>query len=268
MSRKIFNRPAERALRKRLVSFVVLAMLFVPVVGQEQPTAEELLACAQANWSSATFHGVLYIKTFRPEFSREFRLEVWSAADNEQAMIRALEPQDEAGSGYLLLDDELWFYTPQAGQVISLPSASLGEAFFGSDVAVEDLYRGTIGERYSAQLLGTRSDTEGRLIHRLRLAPLPEADVVYGRLELDLLDGSCAVLQIDFFDQRDTLIREAVYSDLVEANGLTFALRSVVTDLLREQSYTEELVESYEIGVDIPQARFTLECLQDEAQCG
>ncbi|HEY5596542.1 MAG TPA: outer membrane lipoprotein-sorting protein [Candidatus Bipolaricaulota bacterium] len=252
---------------KNLLSLFLLIMLLVPAAAQDQD-AQELLVCAQANWSSSTFHGVLSIKTFRPEFSREFRLEVWSTADNEQAMIRTLEPQDEAGSGYLLLDDELWFYTPQAGQVISLPGASLGEAFFGSDVAVEDLYRGTIGERYTAQVLGTRSDEEGRLIHRLRLVPLPEADVVYGRLELDLLDGSCAVLQIDFFDQRDTLIREAVYSDLVEVNGLTFALRSVVTDLLREQSYTEELVESYEIGVDIPQARFTLECLQDEAQCG
>lgn len=252
---------------RNLMSLFLLVMLFVPAVAQDQ-SAQDLLACAQANWSSATFHGVLSIKTFRPEYSREFRLEVWSTADNEQAMIRALEPQEDAGGGYLLQNDELWFYTPQAGQVISLPSASLGEAFFGSDVAVEDLYRGTIGERYSAQVLGARADTEGRLIHRLRLVPLPDADVVYGRLELDLLDGSCAVLQIDFFDQRDTLIREAVYSDLVEANGLTFALRSVVTDLLREQSYTEEVIESYEIGAEIPQARFTLECLQDEAQCG
>lgn len=266
MSRKNHHRPAKRVLH--LLLFLMIIRLILPAAAQDQPDADELLACAQANWSSAAFHGVLSIKTFRPEFSRAFRLEVWSTSDNDQAMIRVLEPEAEAGSGYLLVGDELWFYTPQAGQVIALPSASLGEAFFGSDVAVEDLYRGTLNERYTAQVLGTRSDEEGRLIHRLRLVPLPDADVVYGRLELDLLGGSCAVLLIHFFDQRDTLIREAVYSELVEVNGLTFALHSKVTDLLREESYTEEVVESYEIGVDIPQARFTLECLQDEAQCG
>ncbi len=257
-------------LARALVLLLLLGLVF-PAQGQDQApaTADSLLECAQANWNSASFHGVIQISTFRPEYTREFRLEVWSTADNERAMIRVLAPEDEAGSGYLLLsDDELWFYTPDAGQAIALPTASLTQTFFGSDVAVEDLYRGTIGDRYTAELLGTRSDDEGATIHRLRLVPKPEADVVYGKLQLDMLNDSCAVLQIDYFDQRDNLIREASFSDFVEANGLTFALHSKITDLLREQSYTEERVESYEIGVDIPAARFTLPCLEDEAQCG
>jgi len=253
---------------RSVVLLLLLGFVF-PASGQEPATADSLLECAQANWSSASFHGTLRIETFRPEFTRRFLLEVWSTADNERAMIRVLEPEDEAGSGYLLLDeDELWFYTPEAGTAIALPTASLTQTFFGSDVAVEDLYRGTIGDRYTAELLGTRADDEGATIHRLRLVPKPEADVVYGKLELDMRARSCAVLQIDYFDQRDNLIREALFSDFVEENGLTFALSTEIKDLLREQSYTQETVESYEIGVPIPEARFTLPCLEDEAQCG
>jgi len=257
--------------KSRLIVLSLLLGLVFPAQGQDQEpvTADALLACAQANWSSASFHGTLRIETFRPEFTREFLLEVWSTADNERAMIRVLAPEDEAGSGYLLLsEDELWFYTPEAGSAIPLPTASLTQTFFGSDVAVEDLYRGTIGDRYTAELLGTRTDDAGATVHRLRLVPKPEADVVYGKLELDMRDDSCAVLQIDYFDQRDNLIRQAAFSDFVEENGLTFALKTVVTDLLRQRSFTEETVESYEIGVEIPEARFTLACLEDGAQCG
>ena len=251
------------------MSLIIFGILLLPAAAQQHTSAGELLTCAQANWNSATFVGVMTIKAFRPDFSSEFKLQVWATENNDKAMIRVLAPQDEAGSGYLQEGDELWFYTPAAGQVIPLPSSSLGEAFFGSDVAVEDLYRGTLNDRYTAELLGTRTDTEsGRIVHRLRLVPKPDADVVYGKLELDMFDSSCAVFQIDFFDQRNTLIREGTFSEFAEENGLVFATHTVVNDLLREGSYTEQIVESYQIGVDIPQQRFTLECLEDEAQCG
>lgn len=246
----------------------VLCMLLT-ATAQQHSDAEALLNCAQANWNSATFVGVITIKVFRPDFSNAFKLKVWATENNDKAMIRVLEPEDEAGSGYLREDDGLWFYSPAAGQVIPLPSSSLGEAFFGSDVAVEDLYRGTLNDRYTATLIGTRNDSDtGRIVHALRLVPKPDADVVYGKLELDMFDSDCAVFRIDFFDQRNTLIREGIFSDFVEVNGLVFATHTVVNDLLHEGSSTEEIVESFEIGTQIPAERFTLACLEDEAQCG
>ncbi len=234
----------------------------------QPPTAEDVLACVQDNLSSFAFHGEVEVETFRPEFSRAFVLEVWSAADNERVMVRVLEPEDEAGSGYLLASrDELWFYAPAAGVAVALPSASLSEAFFGTDVSVEDLYRGTLDETFSAELLGTRQ-AEGETVHRLRLLPGDEADVVYGRLELDVRDGDCALLRVDYFDQRDTLVRESLFSEFVTVEGAVFARRTVSNDLLREGSYTEQFLRSYEVGVPIPEARFTLDCLEDEARCG
>lgn len=250
-------------------STLLALLILLPVTAQQRSSADELLACAQANWNSATFVGEMTIKAFRPDFSSEFRLQVWAAENNDRAMIRVLEPVEDAGSGYLRDGDELWFYTPAAGQVIPLPSSSLGAAFFGSDVAVEDLYRGTLNDRYTAELLGTRDDEEtGRIVHRLRLLPQPDADVVYGKLELDMFDSDCAVFRIDFYDQRESLIREGIFSEFVEAGGLVFATRSVVNDFLREGSFTEQIVESFEIGVDISEERFTLDCLEDDAKCG
>lgn len=250
------------------MSLVALAALLAGAAQSAAPTAEDLLACTQNNLSSFPFHGVMEIETFRPEFSRAFVIEVWSAANNERAMMRVLEPADEAGSGYLLASrDELWFYTPAAGTAIPLPSASLSEAFFGTDASVEDLYRGTLTQTFTAQLLGTR--TEGPdTIHRLRLVPGDEADVVYGKLELEVRGGDCALLRVDYYDQRNTLIRESLFSDFVTQDGVVFARRTVSNDLLRDGAFTRQFLRSFEINVEIPEARFSLDCLKDDAQCG
>ncbi len=254
---------------KFMISVFLVGTLMWSANAQQQTTSDELLACAQRNLNSENFHGVLRVDTFRPEFSRSFLLEVWSTADNENALVRILEPLDEEGSGYLLQgEDDLWFFTPLAGQSISLPRSALGDALFGSDVAVEDLYRGTLNERYDPELLGTRDDDNGDFIHRLRLTPKPDADVVYGKLELEMQDSNCAVLAIDYFDQRDTLVRQGIFEDFAEMGGLVLAQHSVVTDLLRQNSFTEQTVQSFDIGIDFPETLFTLECLEDETQCG
>lgn len=240
----------------------------------DQPDPLALLDCARENWVGEAFQGTILLQLFRPGYSREYRLEVWSDAGGERALIRVLEPEEERGSGYLLLEEELWYYSPQAGQAIPLPPSALSQAFLGSDLALEDVYRGTLSGQYDAELLGTRPTEEGDRIHRLRLTPKPEAPVVYGKLELELRDSDCAVLLIDYYDQRGTLIREASFAEFVriELEGQlarTVPLKVVVDDLLVEGSRTIELIETYEFGLAIPPERFTLECLvEGEEACG
>lgn len=240
--------------------------------GQLDPV--QLLECAQENWVGDTFHGTILIQLFRPAYSTEYRMEVWSDEGGEPTFIRILEPEEEKGSGYLLLEDELWYYTPESSQTqaISLPQSSLTQRFLGSDLALEDVYRGTLSEDYEVELLGTRPTEEDDQIHRVRLTPKPEAPVVYGKLELDVRDSDCAVLLIDYYDQRETLIREATFSDFVLIEGdnpRVIPLKTVVDDFLIEGSRTVEVIETYEFGFSIPPERFTLECLvEGEEACG
>lgn len=242
----------------------------------KEPTADEILACARRNWVEGTFHGVVRLDLFRPEFSKTYRLEIW-AEGADKALVRVLEPQEDAGSGYLRVDDDLWYYHPDAGQAIPLPPSALSESFLGADASLEDLYRGTLSEHYDVELLGTRSASseespaEDDAIYRLRLIPKPEAPVVYGKLELDVRASDCAVLVIDYYDQRGTLIRQARFSEFVTVGEgerqRVVPLVMAFDDFLKEGSRTIETVESYEFDLEIPDEIFTLECLVNE-QCG
>jgi outer membrane lipoprotein-sorting protein len=242
----------------------------------EPPTAAELLECARANWVEGTFHGLIRLELFRPDYSKTYRLEVWTEGA-DKALIRVLEPEEDAGSGYLRVGDDLWYYHPDVGQAISLPPSALSESFLGADASLEDLYRGTLSENYNVELLGSRppsedeSTSEGDRIYRLRLLPKPDAPVVYGKLELDVRGSDCAILVIDYYDQRETLIREAKFSEFVQvgAEERERVVPTVMTfdDFLIEGSRTIETLESYELDIEIPEERFTLDCLVD-GKCG
>jgi len=252
------------------LTLLLLLLLFPWAASAGEPrSGADLLACARHNWVASSYHGLENLKIFRADFSKEFRMEVWSAQDNKQVMIRLLAPASEAGSGYLLKSDQLWYYSPAAGQAVPLPSASLSQAFLGSDLNLEDLYRGTLSEQYTVKLAGSRKDKSGRLIDHLVLTPKPEAPVVYGRLELDLLDSNCAVLLIDTYDQRDSLIRETSFSDFVQRGERVIPTRTISNDLLHRGNYSESTVDpSFQLDIAIPPERFSLACLADDSQCG
>jgi hypothetical protein len=250
---------------------VAMSLWLGVIASGDQPDPLDLLECARENWVGDTFHGTVVLQLFRPVYSTEYRMELWSEQDGQPAFIRILAPEEEAGSGYLLLEDKVVYYNAEASEVIHLSQSSLTQKFLGSDLALEDVYRGTLSEDYEAELLGTRP-IEGDMVHRVRLIPKPEAPVVYGRLELDIRDSDCAVLLIDYYDQRETLIREATFSDFVRIEGenpRVIPLQTVVDDLLIEGSRTVQLIETYEFGISIPPERFTLECLvEGEGACG
>lgn len=263
-----------------LITFIAVGLVFTNGFPQpsapEGSTAEEILTCTQINWVEGTFYGEIVIDLFRPEFSKTFRMEVWQEGE-DKAFILIHEPEDEAGSGYLRLEDSLWFYTPEAGMAIELPSSALSENLLGADLSLDDLSRSTLSEEFTIELLGSRAPNEGEsevaddLIHQLRLTPHPETPVVFGKLEILARASDCATLRIDYYDQRETLIRQAIFSDFIlagpEGNERVVPQTVIFDDLLNEGSRTVEVIESFELDVEIPPERFTLECLENGA-CG
>lgn len=239
-------------------------------------TAEQILECARRNWVEGTFHGTIRMELFRPEYSKQYRLEAWTSG-SDRAFIHVLEPKEDAGSGYLRTGDELWYYHPDVGQAVSLPASALSENFFGADLALEDLYHGTLSKQYDVELLGSRpaspeeSEVQGDRVHQLRLQPKPDAPSVYGKLEMQVRASDCAVLVLDYYDQRGTLIRQAKFSQFVRVgeNGRvrSIPLQMTFDDLLKQGSRTIETVESYEFDIAIPEQRFTLDCLVKDI-CG
>ena len=216
-------------------------------------TAEELLEAARAAWRGETFQATVALEVTRGGETTSYRLELWAQGETH-ALIRILEPEEDRGSGYLLVDDELWYYTPTLGRPISLPPMALQEGLFGSGLDLESILRGTTSDSYEVDF-STDPPDEG---YRIVLTPLPTAAIVYGRLEI-LLRVDLAIQQIVYFDQRGQVVKTARVIEFLELPD-----RTVPGTILVEEASGDRTVQTFErLVVDEPldPALFTLNAL-------
>ena len=88
-----------------LALFVLSAVWTASVAGfAEDPTAEEVLERTRAAWQGESFHGIAVLDVTEGAQTRSYRMEIWTEGE-ENALLRILEPEDQAGSGYLMTGD-------------------------------------------------------------------------------------------------------------------------------------------------------------------
>jgi len=77
-----------------------------------------------------SFHAVLRLDLTLSGQTESHVLEVWTLGE-DYALIRILPPNPDAGTGYLKVKDDLWYYSPDVGMAIELPAIALGDALLG-----------------------------------------------------------------------------------------------------------------------------------------
>jgi hypothetical protein len=235
------------------VAVIAAAFLAYGVVASAQDlTAFQVMDRVRDNWQGDTFHGTATLDVTQGGATRSYRVEVWSQGE-DLGLIRFLEPEGDAGSGYLMVGEELWYYAPAAGKAVSLPAMALGDSLFGSGPAIEDLLHGTLSDKYTATSERDRTD------YVLTLTPLPDAPVVYGSLIVRVREDFAPV-SIVYNDQRGDVLRMARFSEYVTQDGRILPTLIEVEEKNGDRT-VERLVDP-EFGIAIPATVFTVEYLE------
>lgn len=217
------------------------------------PDAQAILDQVRATWQGDSFHGVVRLEITFAGATKIHVVEVWTLGD-DYALLRVLEPAADVGSGYLQIKDDLWYYSPAAGEAIKLPSMALGDALFGAGPSLSDLALDTLSEDFDAMV----ETVDGGYV--LTLVPHPDAPVVYGKLELTVTDDY-AIVRLVTYDQRGEVVRTATFSELVDLGGREFPTRIVVEDASGDRTLQE--IANPEYNLDIDASFFTLERLEE-----
>lgn len=235
-------------------TIVLAAILGLAAVGTAaEGTAGELLERARAAWRGETFTATLTVEVTRGGATTVYRLELWAHGETH-ALVRILAPPEDAGSGYLLVGNELWYYSPALGRPIQLPPAALHEGLLGSGLDLDEVLRGTPATSYRVELA-----SEGSHGYRLVLTPLPTAPIVYGRLEIGLRPDF-ALQEIVYYDQRGRVVKTARAVDYLALPGRTVPKTIVVVEASGDR--TVQTFERLVIDGPIDPAVFTLEALR------
>jgi len=234
-----------------LAALAVLASGLVAVAAQG-PTAQEVLDRVRAAWQGDSFHSLVELEVSQNGQTTSYRLEVWTQGQGK-ALLRILAPENEAGSGYLMDDKDLWFYSPTVGTAVKLPSIALADSVFGAGPALDDLLRSTLSQDYTVSM---ETQPSG---YALTLTPRPQAAVVYGHLEIDV-GPDYALRDVVYYDQRGNVLRAARFSD-----DLTLDDRVVPTTVTIVESNGDTTIEHLidpQFGVELDASLFTVQSLE------
>jgi outer membrane lipoprotein-sorting protein len=227
----------------------------------DTPDAAALVQRLEQTLQGDSSIGTMTMTIKTPKWSRTLKMKVWTKG-RDHALVRILEggPR-ENGTMTLKRGKQLWNYLPQAGRVIKIPSALLGDSWMGSDFTNDDLVRGTsLVKDFDAKLAGTLVHDK-RKAWKIELVPRASATVVWGKIEATVDRATCVPLEETFYDEDGTIARKMAFGDLRTIGWRSVPGRMTVTpsEAGRETSI---VYDAMEFDVAVPDDTFSLARLQ------
>lgn len=246
---------------------LALAVALGPGPGRAEDAASEspaaLLERAFRNLYGDDFVQVMELSTERrggQAMVRRIQLVRKQSERPGKAMVRFLEPPEVRRTAVLILEadgryDDLFVFLPALGKVRRIAAGQRADAFFGTDLAYEDV-EPKHADDWQVSLV-ERSEEEGTPCVLLDIRPLEAAVSTYERMVSCIDPERAVILRTDFWRAGEAVKRLRVRpADVRDVAGRQIPfLLTMETPRLRSQ--TVVTTESYELREGLPAAIFT-----------
>ncbi|MDH5359763.1 MAG: outer membrane lipoprotein-sorting protein [Gammaproteobacteria bacterium] len=247
----------------RYISLFLLCLSAVNVLAAE-PSAEDIILAAINYERDATSYSQITMNINRPDWQRSMTMKSWTKG-LDHSLVRVVKPKKDAGSGNLLIEDNMWSYAPKINRVIKLPSSMMNQSWMGSDFSNNDLAKADdIINQYQHKLLATESH-QGKKVYVIESIPNDEAPVVWGK-EVLKVRADYIMLSHEFYDQDGKLVKRLISSDIKKIDGKTVAARIRMQKVEKPEEWTEVIIDEAKFGISIPDQVFSLSNLRNPRQ--
>ena len=249
-----------------LVSRVSLSLLVAlwglsPLHGFAQDEAREIIRGAIQQWRGVSSRGVFTMTIHRPDWERSMSMRSWTRGSKD-SLVRVTEPRRDAGNATLMVDNNMWSFSPKVNRVIKMPSSMMSQSWMGSDFSNNDVTRADdIIDEYEHTLLETVQQDDHE-VYVIESIPHEDAAVVWGREVLRIRDDDI-ILEHSFYDQDDVLIKSLESLEIDERGGRMVATRQRMAKTEVEDEWTEIYVEEMEFDIGLSDGLFTLSNLRN-----
>ncbi len=186
----------------------------------------------------------------------------WSRG-GKKTLIRVTAPPRDQGNATLILDDnKIWSFAPKINRVIRIPSSMMSKSWMGSDFSNKDVSRtDEIVDKYTHQLLRTEN-VDDKKVYVIESIPLEESAIVWGK-EIAYIRDDFVELKHEFLDQDLKLVKTLKTLAIKEMSGRPFAVQQRMTNIEKEDEWTEVSIQVLDFDRVIPDYIFTLSNLRN-----
>jgi outer membrane lipoprotein-sorting protein len=208
-----------------------------------------------------TMQGEFEMSIATPRWQRTLGMRVWMERPT-RSFIRILSPAKEAGIGSLRIRSEMWNYLPNVERTIKIPPSMMLQPWMGSDFANDDLVKSSsVIDDYTQRIV--RDETvAGAPVYVLELIPKPDAAVVWGKILYWVRKNDFIPLKEEFYDERGTLVRVMILSDVRLLGGRTIPTRWEIRPLDKPSNVTVIVIKTVVYDRPLDPDTFTQRNLQ------
>lgn len=239
------------------LGLVVSSLLVFSLGAQAQaPDATALVKAAIDYWRDTSSYAVSEMTVHRPDWERRVTFRVWTRGD-KHSLVRVIAPPKDAGNSTLLVENDMWSFTPKINRVIKIPSSMMAQSWMGSDFSNSDLAKADdLIEFYTHRLLKTEI-RNGHTQYQIESVPKETAPVVWGK-EVVTVRDDYVLLEHAFYDQQGTLVKMLTTQELKSMGGKTVATRQRMQKIDKPDEWTQITTREVQFGLEIPANMFTL----------
>ena len=160
------------------------------------------------------------IKIVRPSWNRTMTLKAWSKGEDYTISV-ITRPAKDAGTVFLKRLHEIWNWLPGIERSVKLPPSMMAQSWMGTDFTNDDLVKASSRiNDYTHKILGDTT-MEGRNCWKIEMIPMPNAAVVWGKVNLFVDQKDYLELRIEFYDEDNRLVNILQCSEVRMMGGRT-----------------------------------------------
>lgn len=210
--------------KKGLPLIIILFCLCSISNGIYAQSAKEIVTKAENNIHGLSSVAGMTIQIIRPSWTRSMSVKAWTKGEQYSLMI-VTAPAKDAGTVFLKRVKEIWNWLPTIERVVKLPPSMMAQSWMGTDFTNDDLVKASSRiDDYTHKIIGD-SLIAGRKCWKIEMIPLPEAAVVWSKVNIWIDQKDYLELRLEFYDEDGKLVNILQCSDIKTMGGRLMATK-------------------------------------------
>lgn len=194
---------------KIFLTAIMVSVMLIPIKAQN---ASEIVRRADTKYNGEkSSYCEMSMSIIRPKYKRNIDFKGW-AETGGKALTLITGPAKEKGQSFLKSGNNLWNWNPTIQRLIKMPPSMMSQGWMGSDFTNDDILKeSSMVKDYSHTLLG-KENLLGMECYKIKLVPLENKDVVWGKIIMWISGGEYYELKSEFYDEDGYLVKTHVAS--------------------------------------------------------
>ncbi|MDR1975311.1 MAG: outer membrane lipoprotein-sorting protein [Bacteroidales bacterium] len=192
--------------------------LFLSLSALGQDTKEIVAKAENLLRGEKTSYSEMQMQIVRPKYTRTLEFKSWAETDgNSMTLITA--PAKEKGQSFMKMGNNMWSWNPTIQRLMKMPPSMMSQGWMGSDFSNDDILKESSLVKDFTHTLIASETVGGMQCYKIQLIPLPNADVVWGKILIWISKDDYFEMKVEFYDEDNVLVKTHTASNIATFDG-------------------------------------------------